>query len=206
MPVGTQGVVKAITPRDLIRGRRQHHPRQHLSPALAARRRDDSPARAGFTASSGGSGRYLTDSGGYQVFSLAARRKLSEEGVEFQSHLDGSRHLLTPESCRGHPAESRDGHRIWCWMNAPALPAERETLERSIDLTARWAAPRPRALPGPPTPVGSTAGGSSNSASCKGAPTSGCARPAPGCTLEVGFDGYAMAASASASRMTLCIR
>src|SRR5919199_3418677 len=96
MPVGTRGAVKAITHRDLedlgaeiILGNTYH---LHLRPgdALIARM--------------GGLHRYigwphpiLTDSGGYQVFSLAAMRKVSEEGVTFRSHLDGASHLLTPE-------------------------------------------------------------------------------------------------------------
>ncbi|HVB38404.1 MAG TPA: tRNA guanosine(34) transglycosylase Tgt, partial [Vicinamibacterales bacterium] len=96
MPVGTQGAVKAVTQRDLdqlgaeiILGNTYH---LYLRPGdeLIARR--------------GGLHRFinwprpiLTDSGGYQVFSLAGRRTVTEEGVWFRSHLDGSRHLLSPE-------------------------------------------------------------------------------------------------------------
>ena len=96
MPVGTRGAVKAITHRDLedvgaqiILGNTYH---LHLRPG------DDLIARAGGLHRFIGWNRpILTDSGGYQVFSLAARRKVSEHGVEFRSHLDGALCSLTPE-------------------------------------------------------------------------------------------------------------
>ena len=96
MPVGTQGSVKAALHRDLeaigagiILGNTYH---LFLRPgdALIAR-------RGGLHRFIGWTRPILTDSGGYQVFSLAERRKISEEGAEFQSHLDGSRHMLSPE-------------------------------------------------------------------------------------------------------------
>jgi len=96
MPVGTQGTVKAMLPRDLkdlgcqILLANTYH--LYLRPGAELIR------------DLGGLHRFmawdrpiLTDSGGYQVFSLAAMRKISEEGARFQSHLDGSAHLLTPE-------------------------------------------------------------------------------------------------------------
>src|SRR5438552_9658719 len=96
MPVGTQGAVKAITHRDLeelsaeiLLGNTYH---------LYLRPGDDVIARLGGLHRFIGWPRpILTDSGGYQVFSLAARRTIEEEGARFQSHLDGSAHLLTPE-------------------------------------------------------------------------------------------------------------
>src|SRR5207237_1370471 len=96
MPVGTQGAVKAITHRDLeglgaqiILGNTYH---------LYLRPGDERIARLGGLHPSIGWPRpILTDSGGYQVFSLAARRHVDEGGVHFRSHLDGSTHLLTPE-------------------------------------------------------------------------------------------------------------
>ena len=96
MPVGTAGVVKALTPRDL------RDLGAHIVLAntyhLMLRPGDELVAKmGGLQRFSGWQGPMLTDSGGYQVFSLPALRRLSEEGVEFQSHLDGSRHLLTPE-------------------------------------------------------------------------------------------------------------
>jgi queuine tRNA-ribosyltransferase len=96
MPVGTQGAVKALSPRELLEAESQiilgnaYH--LYLRPGLE------------IIKNSGGLHKFiswdkpiLTDSGGYQVFSLAGFRKISDEGVEFQSHLDGSRHFLTPE-------------------------------------------------------------------------------------------------------------
>jgi queuine tRNA-ribosyltransferase len=96
MPVGTRGAVKAITHRDLvdagaeiILGNTYH---LHLRPG------DDLIARAGgLHAFIGWTRPILTDSGGYQVFSLAARRKVTEHGVEFRSHLDGALCALSPE-------------------------------------------------------------------------------------------------------------
>src|SRR5499426_3865100 len=96
MPVGTQGAVKGVTHRDLdalgaeILLSNTYH--------LYLRPGDDLIARrGGLHRFIGWSKPILTDSGGYQVFSLAARRTVEEEGARFQSHLDGSPHLLTPE-------------------------------------------------------------------------------------------------------------
>lgn len=96
MPVGTQGAVKALSPGELLEAESQiilgnaYH--LYLRPGLK------------IIKNAGGLHKFmswdkpiLTDSGGYQVFSLAGFRKVRDEGVEFQSHLDGSRHLLTPE-------------------------------------------------------------------------------------------------------------
>ena len=97
MPVGTQGTVKAMLPRDLkemgcqiLLGNTYH---LYLRPGADLIRE-----LGGLHRFMSWDGPILTDSGGYQVFSLAAMRKLSEEGVRFQSHLDGSYHLLTPEN------------------------------------------------------------------------------------------------------------
>src|SRR5712675_1334418 len=96
MPVGTQGAVKAITHRDLeglgaeILLSNTYH--------LYLRPGDDLIARrGGLHRFIGWSKPILTDSGGYQVFSLAERRKITEEGARFRSHLDGTEHMLTPE-------------------------------------------------------------------------------------------------------------
>ncbi len=97
MPVGTQGTVKAMLPRDLkemgcqiLLGNTYH---LYLRPGAEAIRE-----LGGLHRFMGWDGPILTDSGGYQVFSLGALRKISEEGARFQSHLDGSSHLLTPEN------------------------------------------------------------------------------------------------------------
>src|SRR5512136_886227 len=96
MPVGTQATVKAIAPRDLtelgasmILANTYH---------LYLRPGDELVARlGGLHRFMHWNGPILTDSGGFQVFSLGALRKVTEEGVRFQSHLDGSYHMLTPE-------------------------------------------------------------------------------------------------------------
>src|SRR6186713_3378725 len=96
MPVGTLGAVKGVTHRDLeslgaeILLSNTYH--------LYLRPGDDLIARrGGLHRFIGWPKPILTDSGGYQVFSLSDRRTINEEGVRFQSHLDGSSHLLTPE-------------------------------------------------------------------------------------------------------------
>jgi len=137
MPVGTQGVVKAMTSRDLeevgarvILGN-TYHLLLRPGPDLIARR--------------GGLHRFiswphpiLTDSGGYQVFSLASRRSVDESGVTFRSHLDGSAHLLSPE--RAVDIQAHLGSDIAMVLDeCPALPAALADLDRSLELTARWA-------------------------------------------------------------------
>src|SRR5437660_10477270 len=96
MPVGTQGAVKGITHRDLesigaaILLSNTYHLYLRPGADLIAR-------RGGLHAFIGWRKPILTDSGGYQVFSLAARRIVDEQGAHFRSHLDGPAHLLTPE-------------------------------------------------------------------------------------------------------------
>lgn len=137
MPVGTQGAVKAMTARDLedvgasiVLGNTYH---LHLRPGdgLIAR-------RGGLHRFIGWPRPMLTDSGGYQVFSLAARRTVEEQGVHFRSHLDGSPHLLTPETAVDVQAQL--GADIAMVLDeCPALPATTETIRGAVDLTARWA-------------------------------------------------------------------
>lgn len=83
-------------------------------------------------------GAILTDSGGFQIFSLAALRKISDHGVEFQSHIDGSRHQFTPE--RSMEVQSQIGADIWMafdWF--PGFPATRAEAEQSVQRTTAWA-------------------------------------------------------------------
>ena len=96
MPVGTAATVKARLHRPARGRRRRRHPGQHLSPDAAARR--------GAHRRLGGLHGFmrwrrpiLTDSGGFQVMSLAKLRKITDDGVTFQSHIDGATHALTPE-------------------------------------------------------------------------------------------------------------
>src|SRR5215472_7322095 len=98
MPVGTAGSVKAVSKHQLeedvkaqiILGNTYH---LYLRPGLEVLH-----AAGGLHAFTGWNKPILTDSGGYQVFSLSGTRKITEEGVVFQSHIDGSRHLFTPEN------------------------------------------------------------------------------------------------------------
>lgn len=80
----------------------------------------------------------LTDSGGYQVFSLSDINKLTEEGVTFQSHIDGSRHLITPEKSM-QIQKSLGSDIVMAFDECPKLPATKETLRTSMELTHRWA-------------------------------------------------------------------
>ena len=81
----------------------------------------------------------LTDSGGFQVMSLASLRKMSEEGVTFRSHIDGSKHNLTPERSM-EVQKLLDSDILMCFDECPALPAERNDIARSMLLSMRWAA------------------------------------------------------------------
>ena len=137
MPVGTQGAVKALTSQHLeeigasiILGNTYH---------LMLRPGDELIARrGGLHKFIGWKKPILTDSGGYQVFSLAERRKIDENGVEFRSHLDGSTHRLTPESAVD--IQLNLGSDIPMVLDeCPALPSTPEVIDRSLELTARWA-------------------------------------------------------------------
>ena len=137
MPVGTQGSVKAMRHRDLeeagaqiILGNTYH---LYLRPGdeLIAR-------RGGLHRFIGWPHPILTDSGGYQVFSLADRRTITEDGAEFRSHLDGSPHLLTPE--RAVDIQARLGSDIAMVLDeCLAYPASRDEAARSTERSVRWA-------------------------------------------------------------------
>lgn len=80
----------------------------------------------------------LTDSGGFQIFSLQQLRKLTDDGVKFQSHIDGSSHWLTPE--RSMEIQSAIGSDIWMAFDYfPGFPAEEHEVKKSVALTTRWA-------------------------------------------------------------------
>ena len=137
MPVGTQGAVKALTPQHLdeigasiILGNTYH---------LMLRPGDELIARrGGLHKFIGWNKPILTDSGGYQIFSLAERRKIDENGVEFRSHLDGTAHLLTPE--RAVDIQANLGSDIAMVLDeCPALPSTYEIINASVELTSRWA-------------------------------------------------------------------
>jgi queuine tRNA-ribosyltransferase len=138
MPVGTVGSVKTIGPRELrqdigaqiILGNTYH---LYLRPGLDVLRQ-----AGGLHRFMAWDGPILTDSGGYQVFSLAPLRKLSEEGVLFQSHLDGSRHLFTPEGVIDF--QRVIGADIMMVLDeCPPADASLEAARRAHELTLRWA-------------------------------------------------------------------
>jgi len=80
----------------------------------------------------------ITDSGGYQVFSLADLRKISEEGVEFQSHIDGTRHFLSPERIIGFQI-NLGSDIMMCFDECTPYPCEKDYAQQSMELTLKWA-------------------------------------------------------------------
>ncbi|MEM7547291.1 MAG: tRNA guanosine(34) transglycosylase Tgt [Pseudomonadota bacterium] len=138
MPVGTAATVKAMMPSsvretgaDIILGNTYH-----LMLRPGAERMD---RLGGLHKFMDWSRPILTDSGGFQVMSLTGLRKLTEEGVTFKSHVDGSTHYLTPE--RSMEIQRLLGSDIvMCFDECPALPAERARIEDSMKLSMRWAA------------------------------------------------------------------
>ncbi|MBU3001500.1 tRNA guanosine(34) transglycosylase Tgt [Roseovarius nubinhibens] len=137
MPVGTAATVKAMMPEnvratgaDILLGNTYH---------LMLRPGSDRVARLG------GLHKFmnwerpiLTDSGGFQVMSLAGLRKLTEEGVKFKSHIDGSVHNLTPERSMEIQAELGSDI-VMCFDECPALPADEKRVAESMRLSMRWA-------------------------------------------------------------------
>ncbi|HWH77477.1 MAG TPA: tRNA guanosine(34) transglycosylase Tgt [Candidatus Binatus sp.] len=137
MPVGTQGTVKAMLPRDLkelgcqiLLGNTYH---LYLRPGHEQIRR-----LGGLHRFMGWDGPILTDSGGYQVFSLGAMRKITEDGARFQSHLDGSLYLLTPEAAV--EIQQALGSDIAMVLDE-CIPhdADRDYVQDSTERTIRWA-------------------------------------------------------------------
>jgi queuine tRNA-ribosyltransferase len=137
MPVGTAATVKAMLPgsvratgADILLGNTYH---------LMLRPTAERIARlGGLHAFMNWDRPILTDSGGFQVMSLAGLRKLTEEGVRFSSHIDGSKHMLTPE--RSMEIQKLLGSDIvMCFDECPALPATDAEVERAMLLSMRWA-------------------------------------------------------------------
>ncbi len=194
MPVGTQGSVKAMRHRDLeeagaqmILGNTYH---LYLRPGdqLIAR-------RGGLHRFIGWPHPMLTDSGGYQVFSLAKRRKIAEEGAEFRSHLDGSPHLLTPESATD--IQARLGSDIAMVLDeCLAFPATQDEAARSMERSVRWAA-RCRARlqqirDGQARDVGATNPGQAQFGIVQGGVFQDLRDQSAEATIRIGFEGYAI--------------
>ena len=184
MPVGTRGTVKGLAPDDLraagaqiVLGNTFHlllRPGHELIRELGGLHR--------FMAWDGA---LLTDSGGFQVWSLAKLRRIGEEGVEFRSPVDGSTHFLSPE--RALEVQHALGADIIHPLDECfAYPATRDAAERSLELTLRWAA-RSKAAhaargPGRQALFGIVQGGTDEALR----------RRATRETVALGFDGYAI--------------
>jgi len=137
MPVGTQGSVKAVSPRELhelkaqiILGNTYH---LFVRPGLEVIRHF-----GGLHRFMNWDGPILTDSGGYQIFSLAKLRKITEEGVSFQNHLDGTPTFISPESAM--EIQATLGSDIAMVLDeCPPWPCEYDYAARSLERTHRWA-------------------------------------------------------------------
>ena len=182
MPVGTAATVKAMLPEsvaatgaDILLGNTYHlmlRPTAERIDRLGGLHRFmnwDKPI--------------LTDSGGFQVMSLAALRKLTEEGVSFKSHIDGSKHMLTPE--RSMEIQRLLGSDIvMCFDECPALPATQDRVAESMRLSMRWAARSKEAFGDRPGHAlfGIQQGGVTQELRAESAEK----------LREIGFDGYAV--------------
>jgi queuine tRNA-ribosyltransferase len=186
MPVGTAATVKAMKPEsvratgaDVILGNTYH---------LMLRPGAERVARLG------GLHRFmnwprpiLTDSGGYQVLSLSSLRKITEEGVTFASHLDGSRHLLTPE--RSMEIQRLLGSDIvMAFDECPRADQPRDAIARSMEMSMRWAR---RSREGFDS-GGDHAGRAALFGIQQGALDEGLRRESAQALTEIGFDGYAI--------------
>ncbi len=137
MPVGTRGSVKAVEQRELLEinasiilGNTYH---LYQRPGVEILRKF-----GGLHAFMSWPRPILTDSGGFQILSLSDLRKLSEEGVEFRSHIDGSRHFFTPEKVI--EVERTIGSDIMMVLDeCPPYPSERDYVSKSVELTHNWA-------------------------------------------------------------------
>ena len=137
MPVGTQGAVKAISPEDLLNCKIEiilsnaYH--LFLRPGI-----DTIKKLGGLHKFISWDKPILTDSGGYQIFSLALLRKISDEGVEFQSHIDGAKHFLTPEDIVD--VQTCLGSDIMMPLDECApYPCEKDHAEKALERTTDWA-------------------------------------------------------------------
>jgi queuine tRNA-ribosyltransferase len=137
MPVGTQGTVKGLVPErvkelgaKIILGNTYH---LYLRPGHELIR-----DFGGLHRFMNWDGPILTDSGGFQIYSLATLRKLEEEGATFQSHIDGSTHFIGPEKCI-EIQEAIGSDIMMCLDECLPYPATRDYAEKSLGMTTRWA-------------------------------------------------------------------
>ncbi|WP_338551089.1 tRNA guanosine(34) transglycosylase Tgt [Roseovarius phycicola] len=182
MPVGTAATVKAMMPEsvretgaDILLGNTYHlmlRPGAERMAALGGLHKFMNWPRP-----------ILTDSGGFQVMSLAGLRKLTEKGVTFKSHIDGSKHELTPE--RSMEIQALLGSDIvMCFDECPALPATDEEVARAMRLSMRWAERSKVAFGDRP--------GHALFGIMQGGVTQELREESAKALVEIGFDGYAV--------------
>ncbi len=137
MPVGTQATVKSMTPEEL----------KEIKAQIILSNTYHLYMRPGheLVKEAGGLHKFmnwdlpiLTDSGGFQVFSLGPMRKISEEGVAFRSHIDGSKHFISPEKAI-EIQTALGSDIIMAFDECPPYPAERQYVKDSLERTSRWA-------------------------------------------------------------------
>ncbi|CAN2042310.1 tRNA-guanine transglycosylase [Candidatus Magnetomoraceae bacterium gMMP-15] len=137
MPVGTLATVKTLSPEDLIEANAQiilcntYH--LYLRPGCEVIEKF-----SGLHKFMNWKAPILTDSGGFQVFSLAGLRKITDEGVSFQSHIDGSKHFLSPEKAI-KIQNSLGSDIIMCLDECISYPSEKEKVQKALERTAKWA-------------------------------------------------------------------
>src|SRR5262245_12591882 len=136
-PVGTQGAVKTLLSQDLeklktqlILGNTYH---LYLRPGM-----DVIQKAGGLHKFMSWNGAILTDSGGYQVFSMESLRRITDEGVEFRSHIDGSLHFLSPEKATEIQL-ALGSDIVMCFDECPPYPCTEDHARRALETTTRWA-------------------------------------------------------------------
>ena len=184
MPVGTAGTVKAMLPEhvratgaDIVLGNTYHLMLRPTAERVAA--------LGGLHAFMNWPRPILTDSGGFQVMSLSKLRKLTEDGVSFQSHIDGSRHMLTPE--RSIEIQCLLGADIQMQLDeCPAIPIAQDDACESMLLSARWAERSKRAFEEKSKP------GQALFGIVQGANYESLRRESLDKLMEIGFPGYSV--------------
>jgi queuine tRNA-ribosyltransferase len=200
MPVGTQGSVKAVTPRELhelkaqiILGNTYH---LFVRPGLNVIKHF-----GGLHQFTNWDGPILTDSGGYQIFSLAKLRKITEEGVAFQNHVDGTPAFISPEIAM--EIQATLGSDIAMVLDeCPPWPCEREYAARSLEMTTRWAKRCKEAVEAGVSPANPKGPAETPAATeetqqlvfgiVQGATFEDLRKESAQATAAIGFDGYAV--------------
>ncbi len=198
MPVGTQGSVKAVSSRELrelntqiVLGNTYH---LFVRPGLHVIRHF-----GGLHSFMNWDGPILTDSGGYQIFSLAKLRKITEEGVHFQNHVDGTPAFISPEIAM--EIQAALGSDIAMVLDeCPPWPCDYDYAARSMEMTARWAARCKRSVEAGVSPATSNNAAGTAAATAdqllfgivQGATFPELRKQSALAAVEIGFDGYAI--------------